>query len=462
MLVSHIVSPDEMYVHPVQETSGNLAQLEQELQVMAAGEKVAREVEVVVGSVWAVHQQEWYRVIVSSVEESKVTLKTLDYGHHLLGVVVNQLHRLPAGLASSLPGLAVRCHMAKVRPVQEERWDKLALQVITHCLQGEGLHSALLVEREEGSLGVVVMMENQGMFSTVNQRLVKVGCAVSSVFGSQEGTDEMEDSGMANDWDPMAEDYNSTTNNYMTNDDDLEVATHGYKSKDKICSFYMNRGTCYKGAYCEDKHIVPREGAVTTDKEEVIIGTVDQLDLPNVSTTVLVKMSSVLSPSAFYITLPHGTRDISTLQPSDVTQNHQPVMFRNVQDSMQIFYQGNCRKLYMDSFPAPGTLIVTKSERDKLWHRAMVRGDCADGEVEVFLVDLGHVETVFFGNTRKLESCYSVLPFQAVMACLAQVEPVGQGWCKEATDLFRRLTTSSQYLTDKVKSVSLSSPWWWS
>ena len=58
MLVSHIVSPDEMYVHPVQETCGNLAQLEQELQEMAAGEKVAREVEVVVGSVWAVHQQE--------------------------------------------------------------------------------------------------------------------------------------------------------------------------------------------------------------------------------------------------------------------------------------------------------------------------------------------------------------------------------------------------------------------
>ena len=41
MLVSHKVS---MYVHPVPETSGNLAQLEQELQVRAAGEKVAREV----------------------------------------------------------------------------------------------------------------------------------------------------------------------------------------------------------------------------------------------------------------------------------------------------------------------------------------------------------------------------------------------------------------------------------
>ena len=90
----------------------------------------------------------------------------------------------------------MRCHLAKVKPVQEEGWDKLALQVLTHCLQGKGLHSVLLVEREEGSLGVVVMVENQEIFSTVNQRQVKVSCAVSSVFGSQEGTYEMEDSGM--------------------------------------------------------------------------------------------------------------------------------------------------------------------------------------------------------------------------------------------------------------------------
>jgi hypothetical protein len=34
---------------------------------------------------------------------------------------------------------------------------------------------------------------------------------------------------------------------------------------------------CYKGAYCEDKHIMSREGAVTADQEKVIIGTEDLL-----------------------------------------------------------------------------------------------------------------------------------------------------------------------------------------
>ena len=27
-------------------------------------------------------------------------------------------------------------------------------------------------------------------------------------------------------------------NKYMTNDDDLEIATDGYKSKEKVCAFY--------------------------------------------------------------------------------------------------------------------------------------------------------------------------------------------------------------------------------
>ena len=75
-------------------------------------------------------------------------------------------------------------------------------------------------------------------------------------------------------------------NKYMTNDDDLEIATDGYKSKEKVCAFYTNRGHCYKGAYCEDKHTLPREGAVTADQEEVIITTVNVMRMPGVGSTV--------------------------------------------------------------------------------------------------------------------------------------------------------------------------------
>ena len=45
-------------------------------------------------------------------------------------------------------------------------------------------------------------------------------------------------------------------------------------------------------------------GAITTEKEEVIIDTMEHLALPALSTTALVKISKVLSPFSFYITFP--------------------------------------------------------------------------------------------------------------------------------------------------------------
>jgi hypothetical protein len=220
-MVSHIVSPDEMYLHPVSENSGHLTQLEAELERMAGSEKLAREEEVVVGSVWTVLQEVWYRVRVNNVTHGQVVLQSLDHGHHLLVGVLScddyPLHRLPPGLASTLPGLAVRCHMSRIRPVQEEGWDKLSLQMINSCLEGEEQHAALVVEKSEsGSIGVVITLERQGKFSTVNQKLVEVGCAVSSLFGSEHDTDEVGDSGLVNDWDPMEEEYDSTINNYIS------------------------------------------------------------------------------------------------------------------------------------------------------------------------------------------------------------------------------------------------------
>ena len=54
-MVSHIPSPEEMYLHPLSELSGQLSQLEVLLGRIAKCEKVAlaRVEEVVVGSVWA-------------------------------------------------------------------------------------------------------------------------------------------------------------------------------------------------------------------------------------------------------------------------------------------------------------------------------------------------------------------------------------------------------------------------
>ena len=45
---------------------------------------------------------------------------------------------LPPGMTSTLPGLAVRFHLSRVRPVQDRGWDKLTLKMITSCQEGGG------------------------------------------------------------------------------------------------------------------------------------------------------------------------------------------------------------------------------------------------------------------------------------------------------------------------------------
>ena len=101
---------------PVQETSGNLSQLEQELQTMAQSEQVAKEVEVAVGNAGVVYGGS------SLCETWKSCTSVLELWSPPAGCSFQSpaLHRLPAGLASSLSGLAVRCHKAMIRPQASE------------------------------------------------------------------------------------------------------------------------------------------------------------------------------------------------------------------------------------------------------------------------------------------------------------------------------------------------------
>ena len=90
------------------------------------------------------------------------------------------------GLATKLPGLVVRCHLAMVKPVQEETLVKLAIQILTGCLEGKELHTAYFVERGGGHDGAA------GKFIMAIKRLVEVGCAVSSVFVDQTKVDDLQ------------------------------------------------------------------------------------------------------------------------------------------------------------------------------------------------------------------------------------------------------------------------------
>ena len=59
-------------------------------------------------------------------------------------------------------------------------------------------------------------------------------------------------------------------------------------------------------------------------------------EMPTLASIVLVKVTRVISPSTFYITFPHGAKDMSRLQPSDLSQNHL-TRSRIMMASMQLY-----------------------------------------------------------------------------------------------------------------------------
>ena len=114
---------------------------------------------------------------------------------------------------------------------------------------------------------------------------------------------------------------------YMINDDDLKIATDGYRSKDK-------------GAYCEDKHAlpIPREGAVTTGQEEAIVGTVDQLVIPTVHHS---PGEDVIVPFCLLhhlLSWHHGCCNPSTIRHHSASSKHHQAKFSHLQYSMQMLY----------------------------------------------------------------------------------------------------------------------------
>ena len=194
------------------------------------------------------------------------------------------------------------------------------------------------------------------------------------------------------------------TNNYLTNDDDLQVATDGYKTRARVCHFFLNQGQCWKGIYCTDLHQKPREGAVTTDQEQVLVFT-RELQLTRSSATHRVLLLHVTSPSCFYLCFPDGTRDVRSLSSSDLTCEFSP-RYKTFQENLTNFYEKSPKRFLLSSLPAPGTQMVVKVNRT--WYRARVllpdiemdEYSYDDTRQNVFFVDKGSNETVYLKDMR--------------------------------------------------------------
>ena len=257
-------------------------------------------------SMWMVESEEnLWRVSINNVdiEAKTVDVFLIDWGETILKVRLENLLSLSEAseFVKTLPALAVHCHLAYLNP--ELKHDEGVDLVMRSCFDQHMVHFAASVLIQEHSYGIVVYTAD----TTLNETICNL--PLDPLIDAQKNEEIPE-------WDPMTEDFVSLTNNYRTNDDDLVIATDGYRNKENICHFFTNKGSCYKGNFCEDLHSLPRTGAVTTDVDNIIIETLDSHQYPQKGSRFLLEVSQIKSPSSFYISFPYGGKSVLELTES--------------------------------------------------------------------------------------------------------------------------------------------------
>jgi len=236
------------------------------------------------------------------------------------------------------------------------------------------------------------------------------------------------------------------TNNYRTNDDDLVIATDGYRNKENVCYFFNNKGSCYKGNFCEDLHSLPRRGAVTADVDNIIIETLDSHLYPQKGTRFLSRVSQINSPSSFYISFPYGGKCVLELTEASRRNVPKDDEWTHLETNMTSTYKES-RKYFLDDFPTPGSLVAVKYEGR--WLRALVVEDISDVSIELFLVDSGVTKTALLKDIRKLDPSFSILPYKVVEAGL-NLDPNGSQWSQRSTEKFQTICGQADYIVADI------------
>ncbi|XP_070558426.1 uncharacterized protein [Ptychodera flava] len=359
-----------------------------------------------------------------------------------------------------------------------------------------GYTSLLLSENWTEKDGIVSVMLTNSEGVLINQELVNLGLASSKTLikgkpvtevyrredlanqsGSSSGvTGDLDISGSdMKEWDPMSMHYLSDTNSYQVDVDDPGVATIGYKAKEtRICRFFSQGETCYRGETCPYEHSLPGESS--NDKKETFHSN-KHVALPKEDSWVAVEVTAIYSPLHFWVQLPFGNKSLDQLKlEAEGSIPDSGVLSEDEDDSFLIDpLMEKLNKLYAHSvyrdtdllLPARGEIVVAQYSDDNRWYRALVtdvQEQNGDVTLEVFYVDYGNSEWLSITSIRQIQEEFLRLPFQAVECFLAGIEPTleeGQSWPEDALKLFeeetvnKRLIGHIKYRTGSVLHVDL-------
>ena len=245
-MICHIESIHKFFVHPVQDDTAKHDALESELmrwreECQAESEKSFSVDDFNVGEFW-ITEDPLFRVKIVSVdkEASSAVVFQVDWGSTLTVELSSLLPFPDHHLIRTLPGLAVECFLT----FDNHHPERGFAEELECLLVDNEIYTAAVAEEDEGRFGIIVFLLEDDDMLNLNQLLAHQTVTDTNDDGEMKVKDDSE-------WDPMVEDYLDEANNYNTNDDDLEQATDGYKSKSRVCHFFQNTGKCYKGDYCE-------------------------------------------------------------------------------------------------------------------------------------------------------------------------------------------------------------------
>ena len=259
---------------------------------------------------------------------------------------------------------------------------------------------------------------------------------------------------IANNTDKISKDEKKPTNTYKSKNKDLMsipkpkdlLQLRTRISNPKPVCFNFLRGRCFFGPNCWFRHEKPNADAVKLHPR-------DNLVIPERGTAVVVWVSYLTDqaiPSQFYIMFPYGAKSISELTEKQRKAHPRKVPGkRKLIDDMNYYYK-NESKYHLDLMPTRGTLVAIK-ERN-CWVRAQVTSDInKHGRVEIFLVDNGRTFKVKHGDLRKLDSKFTILPFQVKEACIDGLRPVGSSCMRiEARRRMLKICKEGDYLSAKI------------
>ncbi|CAH1403177.1 unnamed protein product [Nezara viridula] len=178
---------------------------------------------------------------------------------------------------------------------------------------------------------------------------------------------------------------------------------------DRICSFFVKKGFCWKPS-CKKLHTKVSRDKWTEDSAELYTDTVNSPNLPAIGSFVTMKVTYVVLCNIFYALLPENFSD--TVEGCETAASLNKSL--NSPEAKKEF------KL-LSTPPCLGQLLVAYSSEKSMWLRASVRDVLDNGILQVFFVDFGVIEELSLDKCREIEPQFIHLPCQAVYCTLANI-----------------------------------------